>query len=170
MTCPHCAHFSNTAKAQVAARVRTGRVSYEFRNFVLNGIDVAATLLARCAAPTSFFPLTEKLYATQQQWAGRIGGLSTAEKDQLRTLPEAELFAKIADLGGLTQLAAEAGVTPQRAKACLVDPAGLARLDQLAEAGRALGVQGTPTFFVNGKMISTQEWADIEPLITQAGG
>lgn len=170
LTCSHCAHFANTSKTQVAAAVRTGKVSYEFRNFVLNGIDVAATLLARCAAPASFFPLTEKLYATQPQWVGRIGALPQAQKDQLRTLADAERNARIAELTGLTQLAATAGVTPQRAKACLADPAGFARLDQIRTAGAALGVEGTPTFFVNGQMISTQEWADLEPLIRQAGG
>ncbi|PSJ37626.1 thioredoxin domain-containing protein [Allosphingosinicella deserti] len=170
LTCPHCAHFNASAKAALEARVRTGKVSFEFRNFVLNGIDVTATLLSRCAAPANYFRLTESLYAAQPQWIGRISGLPQAEKDKLKTLPEAERLARIADIGGLTQIAAAAGVTPQKGKACLADPAALARLEKMAEAAAAQGVQGTPTFFVNGKMVRADDWSAIEPEIRQAGG
>ena len=70
LTCPHCAAFSNSAKAGLAARVRTGKVSFEFRNYVLNGIDVAATLVARCGGTARFFPalsVTEST-TTGSQW------------------------------------------------------------------------------------------------------
>ncbi|QAY76235.1 thioredoxin domain-containing protein [Sphingosinicella sp. BN140058] len=165
LTCPHCADFSAGAKAGLEAKVRTGKVSYEFRNFVLNGIDVAATLVARCASPANYFRLTENLYATQKQWVGRISGLSQAEKDKLKALPEGERLGRLADIGGLTQLAARAGVTPQRAKACLTDPAGLARLEKIAEAAEAQGVSGTPTFFVNGANVGTGDWAYVESFL-----
>ena len=42
-----------------------------FRPFVLNGIDLAATLMARCAGPRTFSPIAEQLYATQPVWIGR---------------------------------------------------------------------------------------------------
>jgi protein-disulfide isomerase len=170
LTCSHCAHFAHEAAEPIRAKVRTGKVSFEFRNFVLNGIDVTATLLARCAAPSNFFPLTEKLFATQQQWVGRISGLSQAEKDKLKALPDADRLGRLADIGGLTALAAEAGVTPQKGKACLADAAALDRLGKMAESAEALGVQGTPTFFINGKMVAGGEWTAVEPQIRQAGG
>jgi protein-disulfide isomerase len=170
LTCPHCAHFNATAKTALEARVRTGKVSFEFRNFVLNGIDVTATLLSRCATPANYFRLTESLYAAQPQWVGKISGLPQAEKDKLKALPETDRLSRIADIGGLTQLAAAAGVTPQKGKACLADPAALARLEKMAEAGAAQGVEGTPTFFINGKKVSADDWAAIEPEIRQAGG
>jgi protein-disulfide isomerase len=170
MTCPHCAEFSQGAKGPIASHVRSGRVSFEFRNFVLNGVDVTATLLARCAGPANFFPLTESLFATQGQWVGKISGLSEAEKDKLKSLGSGERLGRLADIGGLTQLAAQAGVAPARAKQCLADEAGLTRLGQMAEAATALGVQGTPTFFVNGTMVHAHSWAELEPAIRNAGG
>jgi protein-disulfide isomerase len=170
LTCPHCAHFSKSAKAALEARVRSGRLSFEFRNYVLNGNDVAATLVARCAAPAAYFRLTESLYAQQQQWIGRIGSISLDAKLKLSALPDGEMYGRIADIAGLTQLAAAAGVPPQRAKACLADPAGLARIDAMNAAAEKLGVHGTPTFFVNGKRIHAHEWAELDPLIRQAGG
>jgi protein-disulfide isomerase len=170
MTCPHCAEFAQGAKGPIAAHVRSGRVSFEFRNFVLNGVDVTATLLARCAGPANFFRLTDSLFTTQSQWVGKIGGLSEAEKDKLKSLTSGQRLGRLADIGGLTQIAARAGVAPQRGKQCLADDAGLARLGQMAEAATALGVQGTPTFFVNGSIVHAHSWAELEPAIRSAGG
>ena len=170
LTCPHCAHFTNTAKVPLAARVRSGKVSYEFRNYVLNGIDVTATLLARCVSPANFFRLTETLYATQPTWVGKINGLPRAEKEKLKALSEAERLSRLADIGGLTQMAAQAGVTPQRGKACLAAPGALDRLGTMAEAAEALGVHGTPTFFVNGNRVDGNDWPAVDAALRQAGG
>jgi protein-disulfide isomerase len=171
LTCPHCAAFSKEGTPQLVARyVRTGKVSYEFRNFILNGIDVTASLLARCAGPRAFFPMAETLYATQPQWVGRISGLPQAEKDKLKSMSDAARLVALAQAGGLTQLAGRYGVAPARARQCLADPAGLQRLAKMYEAGQALGVPGTPTFFVNGTMVDGIEWGNVEPALRRAGG
>jgi protein-disulfide isomerase len=170
LTCPHCAAFSMTgAPALVANYVRTGKVSYEFRTFVLNGIDVAASLVARCAPPARFFPLVDTLYATQPQWIGRVGHLSQAQQDALTALPEGQRLGRIADMAGLIQVAGRYGVAPVRARQCLADRAGVQRLGKVIEAGKALGVQGTPTFFVNGVQVYGITWAEVEPALRRAG-
>ncbi|MBV8685461.1 MAG: DsbA family protein [Alphaproteobacteria bacterium] len=170
LTCPHCAAFANNGSRQlVAGYVKTGKVSYEFRNMVLNGIDVTASLLARCAGPAGFFGMSETLYATQPQWVGRISGLSEAQKNQLKDLPEGQRLGRLADIGGLTQVAARYGVAPARGKQCLADPAGLDRLGKMYEAAQAMGVQGTPTFFVNGAVVDGITWAEVEPALRRAG-
>ena len=83
LTCPHCADFAAAGDASRWSRnyVRSGRVSFEYRNFVLNGIDVAATLLARCAAPalSSRWP-TALSRPRASGWAGSRG-LTEAQKD-----------------------------------------------------------------------------------------
>ena len=170
MTCPHCAHFAETAKAPLMQKVRSGKVSYEFRNYVLNGIDVAATLLTRCAGTAGFFPLTDRLYATQNQWVGRIRGLTPQQKQEVQVLSDGQQLARIAELGGITALAAQFGVPAARAKQCLLDPAALERLGEMVEAGRARGVAGTPTFFVNDARVAVDDWAGLAPVIAQAGG
>ncbi len=156
--------------AALGAYVRRGTVSYEFRNYVLNGIDVTATLLARCSGPAGFFPMTHRLYATQKQWVGRISGLSEPQKEALRALPERQRLARLAEAGGLTQIAALHGVSAARANQCLTDQAGMDRLNRIGEAASALGVTGTPTFFINGVQAQVNTWPDIEPLLRQAGG
>ena len=171
LTCGHCAAFSRTGMASlVGAYVRSGKVSFEYRNFILNGLDVAASLLARCGGPSRFFPVAETLYSTQDQWMGRVGSLTAAQKAQLNALPENQRLGRLAELAGLTGIAARHGVAPVQGKRCLADQAGLDRLGRMAEAASALGVEGTPTFFLNGANIGTHNWATLEPILRESAG
>ena len=171
LTCGHCAAFSNSGMAPLVGRyVRTGKVSYEYRNFILNGLDVAASLVARCGGPARFFPVAEKLYATQPQWMGRLRTLSQAQKDALNALPEGQRLGRLAETVGLTQIAAQHGIPPAAAKRCLADQAALDRLGKMAEAAGAQGVEGTPTFFLNGANIGTHTWATLEPILRESAG
>ena len=165
LTCSHCAAFSAESKAGLPNYIRSGRVSFEFRNMVLNAADVSASLLARCAGPRGFFPMVDRLYATQPDWLGKVA----AQSDAYASLPDAQKFVRIAEIGGLTSVAAQSGVAPARAKACLVDKAGLNRLVQMYQAANALGVQRTPTFLINGRKSDAHEWAALEPLLKQGG-
>jgi protein-disulfide isomerase len=171
LTCGHCAAFSQAGMPRlVGTYVRGGKVSYEYRNFILNGLDVAASLVARCGGPARFFPVADRLYATQGQWMGRATSLTQAQKDQLSAAPESERLVRYADAVGLTRLAAQQGIAPASAKRCLADQAGLDRLGKMAEAAAAQGVGGTPTFFLNGANIGTHTWATLEPILRESAG
>jgi protein-disulfide isomerase len=170
LTCPHCAEFSNSAKAGLAAEIRTGKTSFEFRNFVLNAVDLTASLVARCAGPRSFFPMIETLYATQKDWIGKVSSMSASQQQELQALPDSQKFVRMAAIAGFPQVAARAGVTPQRTNACLADPAGVNRLVRMVEAGNALGVRGTPTFLVNGATVHAHDWSELLRAIRKAGG
>jgi len=79
LTCPHCRHFAETAmKPLLGQYVRTGKASYEYRSLVLNGIDIAATLVARCGGAAHFFPVAEELYADVGPNSGRSRSLACA--------------------------------------------------------------------------------------------
>lgn len=171
LTCGHCANFARAGMASLVGNyVRGGKVSYEYRNYILNGLDVAATLVARCGGPGRFFPVADKLYATQAQWMGRVSSLTAAQKAQMNALPENQRLGRVAELAGITQIAAQHGIAPAQAKRCLTDQAALGRLAKMAEAAEAQGVGGTPTFFFNGANIGTHSWATLEPILREAAG
>src|SRR3954453_2922500 len=97
LTCPHCRHFAEDAvKPLLQQYVRTGKASYEYRSYVLNGIDLAATLVARCGGPSRFFPIAEQLYATQPNWAGKVDALPKAEQDKLQAMSTPDLMIAVA--------------------------------------------------------------------------
>jgi protein-disulfide isomerase len=171
LTCGHCANFARAGMAPlVGTYVRSGKVSYEYRHFILNGLDIAATLVARCGGAGRFFPVADRLYATQGQWMGRVSTFTAAQKAQMNALPENQRLGRVAELAGIVQIAAQQGIAPAQAKRCLSDQAALGRLGKMAEAAQAQGVSGTPTFFFNGANIGTQTWATLEPILREGVG
>ena len=171
LTCPHCRHFAETAVKPLLDRyVRTGRLSYEFRSFILNGPDLAATLLARCGGPGHFFPMAEQLYATQPIWLGKVADLPKEQQDKLNALPQGDLMVALAKMSGLIPVSAAHGVPPAKAQLCLKDQKAALGLMDVVRGGEELGVQGTPTFFLNGKQIAAYDWESLQPFLQKAGG
>jgi protein-disulfide isomerase len=171
LTCPHCRHFAQTAvKPLVDQYVRSGKASYEYRSFVLNGIDLAATLVARCKGPAHFFPMAERLYATQPAWIEKLGKLPQDEQDKIQSLPQDAMMVAVAKASGILPVAAAHGIPPAQAEACLKDQNAADGLMKIEQAAADLGVHGTPTFFVNGKQVPAHDWATLEPFLKQGGG
>lgn len=166
LTCPHCAAFSAQAGPRLMTYVRSGRVSLEYRNFVLNGLDVAASLLSRCATPQNYFALTNSLLASQSQWMGRMQALTDAQQREMRGLSPLQTMQRVVAAAGLDAVAARHGINAAQAQACLSNQAGLDRLIQMQQAGTRYGVTGTPAFAVNGRIAgSVYDWATLEPLL-----
>jgi protein-disulfide isomerase len=171
LTCIHCAAFAREGEPALVARyVRTGKVSYEFRNYILNGTDIAASLLARCSGPGGFFRMAATLYATRSQWIDPIARLPQAQRDAITAMTVQQRLVRLAEVAGLLPIAARFGVPPARGRQCLADQAAFDRLGTMAQAAQALGVDGTPTFFLNGNRLDVNEWPSLEPLIRQATG
>ena len=171
LTCPHCRHFAETAMTPLLDQyVRTGKASYEFRPYLLNKIDLAATLVARCNGPSRFFPIAEQLYATQPTWVGKVADLPDAEMEKLDALPQTTMLRRLADITGLLPIAAAHGIAPARAQVCLKDEKAALALTKIVQAAKRQGVTGTPTFFVNGKQVPAYDWESLKPFLKEAGG
>lgn len=171
--CPTCARFAAESHAPLLAQVRSGKVSFEFRNFVLNGPDLAASLLARCAGPAGFFRVSDAFFAAQPHWRARLQAVPQAKYSELQKLPPAQQIAQLASLGGLDAIAVKAGLAPARARQCLANPGpAIERLVAMKQAAEtSYHVHGTPTFIVNGKPAEgVHSWAEVAPLLRRSGG
>jgi len=169
MTCPHCAAFSGEASERLKNEyVRSGRVSFEFRNFVLNGPDAAASTLARCMPPSGFFRVVEELFATQRDW---LGAIDEAEGARIQSTPQQQQIAAFAQAADLPAFFRQRGLPDAQISACLADPqAGQRLLDMSQKAADEHNVTGTPTFLINGETAEGNTWQQIEPLIQSALG
>jgi protein-disulfide isomerase len=166
LTCPHCAEFAHEGGERLfQTHVRSGRVSVEYRNYVLNAYDLAAAFITRCTSPREYFLMSHELLGTQPRWMGRMQGLTDAQRAELRGLAPLQAMQRIVAMLGLDAVAARHGLTPARQRTCLADQAALDRIGTMHQAAEALGVQGTPTFFINGEMVQVNTWAGIEPLL-----
>ena len=176
MTCPHCAEFEEQAMKPLTENyVKSGRVSFEFRNFVRDPFDVAASLVARCGGTTSFFGLTRGLFADQEQWFAKVQSADPAAMQQIQSLPPNQQFAEIARVAGFQEWAALRGLSPEKTAACLADQAEVDRLVQMQnDAVSAYDIAGTPSFLLNGELVPIEAgstpWQQLESRLKAALG
>ncbi len=171
-TCSHCAHFAEEGfPVLLREHVRSGRVSFEFRNYVRDPYDMAAALVARCATPANFFPLAHRIFETREQWIARFQALTPQQVKELDAVSVPQRMARFAAIGGFTALAAKAGVPAAKAQQCLTDKKALDRLVAMRQVAlNRHGLQGTPTFLINGRNTEVYDWASLQPLLNKPGG
>jgi len=142
MTCGHCATFHNKIFPKIKEKyIDTGKVRFILREFPLDNLAAAASMLARCAGDGKTYPLVSALFAKQDDWAF------------VRTNPVPELF----------KFARQAGFTQESFDKCLTDQKLLDEITASSKrAAETFGVTSTPTFFINGKKLSGGAFEDFE--------
>jgi protein-disulfide isomerase len=65
----------------------------------------------------------------------------------------------------LLTFAAESGLEPERLRDCVARQSTLPHIKQSLEEGRALGVEGTPAFFINGQRLQNPSFRDFKLMI-----
>jgi protein-disulfide isomerase len=172
LTCPHCREFDEKgAEPLINTYVKSGQVSWEFRNYVRDAFDLAATLIARCNGPSSFFPLSRALYKDQTVWVGKLQTLPQAQLESLQNMPSAQIPPTAARLAGLQEWAVARGLPQAKSSTCLSDSNQVNRLVEMnANATQQYpDFPGTPTFILNGKMLEeTATWETLEPKLREA--
>lgn len=173
MTCPHCAEFDETGVQPLIDKyVKTGLVSYEFRNYVRDSLDLAGSLITRCNGAKGFFPLTRAMYKDQANWVARLQAVPAEQQQALAGLGPERQFLETAKLAGFQQWAAMRGVPTAKSTQCLTNKAEIDRLVQMnADATTEHpDFAGTPTFVVNGEVVKGSTWKVLEPALRDALG
>ncbi|MFL6728618.1 MAG: thioredoxin domain-containing protein [Sphingomicrobium sp.] len=172
LTCPHCREFDETgSEPLINTYVKSGQVSYEFRNYVRDAFDLAATLIARCNGPKGFFPLARSLYKDQMNWVGKVQAVPREQLEGLTNLPTGQIPPTAAKFAGLQQWAVARGIPEAKSAQCLSNETDINRLVQQTSAvtDQFPDFPGTPTFVINGKMAEkTATWKDLEPKLREA--
>jgi len=129
LSCPDCARFNaEVFPAFKSKYVDTGKVRYTLREMLTPPAQVAAAgfLLARCAGPEKYFAVVDEVFRSQDKWDGEVRGV-------------------------LLGVAKANGLSESQFTACMSDAAALKALNVRVKAAIDMGVDSTPTFFVNGK-------------------
>lgn len=126
-----------------------GRVTFVMRYFPVpshRNAQTAAVAVEAAARQGELEAMYKRMFETQQSW-----GEQSASK--------AGLFRTYAEDLGLDMRAFDAAVAA---------PATVQRVQRDQAEGAALGVQGTPTFFINDQLIQPQSIEDLRRLIDAA--
>ena len=129
--CPICAVFHQKVFPQFKkAYIDTGKVFYIYREFPIGPSPAAAAEAARCAPEKHYFRVNDKFMANKGQWNGRQ--------------PDRDLLYKIVQDTGVKRSEFDSCMANQNIKDGIV---------WVKQRGREFGVQGTPTFFINGQHV-----------------
>lgn len=144
LTCGHCATFHKETWPELKKRyVDTGKVRFVLREFPLDPLAVAGFMLARCE-PAKTQPIVDMLFEQQRTWA-------FSEKP----------------VDALTQMMRQAGFSQEKFESCLKDKSIYDAVNDVKTRGEKLGVNSTPTFFVNGKVYrGNMSIAEFEKILT----
>jgi protein-disulfide isomerase len=150
LTCPHCRHFTVEVLPKLKEKwIDSGKVKLILRDYPLDEPALRAAMIARCAPADKFYAFIDTFFADQQQWV--------LAKDYKAAL------ARLALLGGMSK---------KDFDACLATkPVEDKVLQSRLAATQQLGVNSTPTFFINGtKFDGAPEEADLDAALTRAAG
>lgn len=133
LTCGHCAAFHSEVLPDLKKQyVDTGLVQFYFRPFPLDPYAMTGAMLVQCAIPQARLAFLETLFKRQLQWV--------RSDDPLNSL---RAYAK------------QAGMSGENFVMCLQSEANLTAVRSMYTAAKdELGVQSTPTFFVNGEKVA----------------
>ncbi len=148
LTCPHCAAFHKDALPSIKRDfIDTGKVRIVFWDFPLGNLAMAAAMVARCSGQKNYIPMIDAFFQSQETWA--------------RSDTPFDAIAGIARLSGMTV---------DDLDNCLDDQALLNALsDKKNEAANILGVESTPTFFIEGvKIPGNLPYEDFKDILNKA--
>ena len=171
LTCPHCRAFHEAGlPALKAGWLAQGRLSYEYRPFSLNGIDLMAGLVMQCLPAAEAWAFVDRVYARQEELVRPFLAVPPAEQARIQALPPGQQGAAMAQAGRLPEFVAAAGVPRARYDACIAADAGMEKLLAIrADAVQTHGLTGTPSFLINGRMqANVFDWPALEPLLAAA--
>jgi protein-disulfide isomerase len=174
LTCPHCRAFDQEGVPSLVANyVKSGRVSWEFRNYVRDAFDLTAALVARCNGASGFFPLSSALYKDQPNWVGKIQQTPQDKLEAMQNLPLNQQFLQLAKVAGFQQWAAARGLPVAKSTQCLTNTNSVNQLVEMTGdvTSQYPDFQGTPSFVLNGALLAeTATWDKLEPKLKAALG
>ena len=129
MTCSHCAAFHHDTWPKLKSTyIDTGKVHFTLREFPLDPLATAGFMLARCAGNDKYYAMIDLLFDKQTEWA----------------------FVQ-KPVEALAMLTKQAGFTQKTFEECLKNQQIRAGVEAVrARAETIIGVNATPTFFING--------------------
>jgi protein-disulfide isomerase len=152
MTCPHCARFQKDVFPEIRSKyIDTGKVEWILREFPLDPRAAAGFMLARCAGDDKYHAMIDVLFEQQANWAFLT--------DPQQVVP------------ALLQISKQAGFTQEQFDKCLQDKALYDGVMAVKQRGSdVFKIDGTPTFFVNGKRFGGEMSAEdfdkaVQPLL-----
>ena len=139
LSCVHCANFHNKKLPSIKKElIDSGKLKYIYVDFPLDLPAMLASMITHCYSEKRYFAVLESLYRNQKKWV-------TSSDTKEKLFDSFHLVLK------------EYGVTLEKIQECTADTEeNKKKWDNILASrleGQNLGVNSTPTFFLNGKKL-----------------
>jgi protein-disulfide isomerase len=164
-TCPACGRFFREADGAIKlALVQPGKGSVEVRHLIRDVIDLTAVVLANCGDRSKFWGNHDMFFAQQDKWMAASRLALPSQRQRWQSGPMPQRLQAVANDHGFYAMMESRGYTRTQIDRCLTDSAAIEALVQKADAGvKAYGVNATPSFVVNGKLLNgVHTWAELQ--------
>ena len=164
-TCPHCGEFFREADGPIKmALVQPGKASVEVRHFIRDVVDLTATVLANCGDRSKFLGNHDMFFAQQSKWMTAQRLTLPSQRKRWQTGPTPQRLQAVAGDLGFYEMMEGRGYTRAQLDRCLTDGAAIDALVAKSDAGAsAYGVNATPSFVVNGKLLKdVHTWGELQ--------
>jgi len=139
LSCVHCANFHNKKLPSIKKElIDSGKLKYIYVDFPLDLPAMLASMITHCYSEKRYFAVLESLYRNQKKWV-------TSSDTKEKLFDSFHIVLK------------EYGVTLEKIQECTADTEeNKKKWDNILASrleGQNLGVNSTPTFFLNGKKL-----------------
>ena len=169
-TCSHCATFANSGEGVIkVALVPRGNFSFEIRHLLRDPIDLTAALLTHCG-DTEDFPMNHSaIMARYDDWVATARATTQAQRSRWQFGTHAARRQAIASDLGFYEIMENRGYPRPVLDRCLADDAkAQAMAEQSAADVEKYGLQGTPSFVLDGKLLEgVHGWSTLEPVLRE---
>lgn len=168
-TCSHCAHFNKELELPLRkGLVPRGEVAVTVSNYLRNPVDLTIAMLTACGSPAGFPRRHDTFFATQEQWIGRAQNLTPAQMERWQQGTEIDRMRAIAADFGFYDMVKAWGLTHAQADACLANKVTRDRIDAQQAEAAGFGINSTPSFVLNGKVLAVHDWPSVSAAIDAA--
>ncbi len=162
LTCPACRQFNAIEKPKLIAKyIKAGKVKFEFRSFLLHGApDYMASLMTYCLPVNKHFVWTDVVFNQVNEWTSGFSKITKDDENAAQALSKGgkaqDALVFLANKGGFGDFWRKQGVPKATYDRCMNDPTNFNKLASVyKEATGKYKVSGTPTFYVNGKIVES---------------
>lgn len=171
--CPTCGALAREGYDPLTKNyVDSGKVSFEFREFMVHGpADFPPALLGNCVDKAAFFPVLEQMFKDQAQFDEGLTKMTPAQQQALQGAKPDQVFKALADAEGIIPYMKQRGLTQAKVDQCMGDQTLIDKFTKTTQDKTADGtVAGTPTLLLNGKVLANViTWPALEAALKAAG-
>jgi protein-disulfide isomerase len=164
-TCPHCAAFEKEASGELAiGLIRGGKGSIEYRPYMRNIIDIAASLLVGCGDASQFALNHSIVMRNQEKW---MANYQDSQPKRWAAIPDfaGRMRAVASDLRLYDQFEPR-GYRRGDLDRCLADEAQSKKFALENQTAESIGaVNGTPSFLINDVPQDAHDWVSLRPAL-----